>query len=161
MEESDAGTYQVKINSTSFHFHNNSEACDAIMLPSLESIAAHAPVTFIVQEQHIPTYDPSSIVSYTHNTLQIHNTINSSILTSLYKYRNDWFRNGHWIPESRFCSTYTTTGDYVGIMWIQFYYLNQHFRDMCYGYYLYFYKAARFFDIPLKVSYYWIEIYNG
>ena len=59
LEESDAGTYEVKINSTSL----DSEYCDAVSLPWLEALAAFAPVTFTVQEQYTPLYDPSSIVS--------------------------------------------------------------------------------------------------
>ena len=64
MAENDAGKYEVKINSISSDYdRRNSLECDSLVLPLLEAQAAHAPVTFMVQEQFIPVYDPSSIVS--------------------------------------------------------------------------------------------------
>ena len=179
MEEGDAGTYHVKINSTSFHTQNNSEACDAIVLPLLESSAGHAPVTFIVQEQHIPTYDPSSIVSThyisedTSNMLQLHSTIDTSLGTYLNTQRNSWFRNGAPLSDSsvfnssgssleRLSLQVTSnnsadiTGDYEGSVWIYYAYLNGYLRDMCRGYYDYFDDVFNY--LPVAVSYWSIKV---
>ena len=181
MEESDAGTYQVKINSTSFHFHNNSEDCDAILLPLLELNAVHAPVTFTVQEQHTPTYDPSSIVSThyisedTSNTLQLHSNINTSLGTYLDRHGNSWFRNGSYLSDnSIFNSSGSSlerlslqvtsnnsadiTGDYVGIVSIRDFYLQRTFRYICRSYYYYFNDGIYF--IPIAVSYWSIKVYS-
>ena len=180
MEESDAGTYQVKINSTSFHIYSNSEACDAIVLPSLESNADYAPVTFMVQEQHIPTYDPSSIVSThyisedTSNTLQLHSTINTSLGTYPDGHRNYWFRNGSRLSDNNIFNSSGSslerlslqvtsnnsadiTGDYVGIVWIWYSDWNNDFQDMCRGYYDYFDAPYRRV-LPVAVSYWSIKV---
>ena len=167
----------VKINSTLFHRDYNSEACDAITLPSLESTA---PVTFTVQEQHIPTYDPSSIVSThyisedTSNTLQLHSNINTSLGTYVDRHSmNYWFRNGNRLADnSIFNSSGSSlerlslqvtsnnsadiTGDYVGTVWIRYRDLNGDFRDMCRGYYNYliFVLVAS----PVTVSYWSIKV---
>ena len=37
--------------------------CDSLLLPVLEPYAAFAPVTFTVQENHVPEYNPSSVIS--------------------------------------------------------------------------------------------------
>ena len=93
MAENDAGKYEVKINSISSDSdRSNSPECDSLVLPLLEAQAAHAPVTFMVQEQFIPVYDPSSIVSthyVTNDTDDIHRIelrsapLNSSLLGSV------------------------------------------------------------------------------
>ena len=63
MVGSDAGEYEVKIESIEYYGDSSSPHCDSILLPLFEKYAIHAPVTFTVQEHCIPTYDPQPIVS--------------------------------------------------------------------------------------------------
>ena len=64
MVGSDAGKYEVKIESIEYRGDSSSPHCDSILLPLLETYyAIHTPVTFTVQEHCIPTYDPQPIVS--------------------------------------------------------------------------------------------------
>ena len=49
LHSSDAGTYQVKINSLSI-YGSQDPACDSSVLPLAENHAAFAPVTFVVRE---------------------------------------------------------------------------------------------------------------
>ena len=60
MVESDAGKYEVKINSTDL---DNGGICDRNILPMLANLALHAPVTFVLQESSVPTYYPNDIIS--------------------------------------------------------------------------------------------------
>ena len=63
MVGSDAGKYEVKIESIEYN-GDSSQHCDILILPLLETYyAIHTPVTFTVQEHYIPTYDPQPIVS--------------------------------------------------------------------------------------------------
>ena len=63
MVGSNAGKYEVKIESIEYR-GSSSQHCDSIILPLLETYyAIHTPVTFAVQEHNIPTYDPQPIVS--------------------------------------------------------------------------------------------------
>ena len=148
MEESDSGTYQVKITSTSL----DSAACDALTLPLFESTAGHAPVTFTVQEQHTPTYNPSSSVSVqyiTGNTMELQSDTTMSSLR-VNRHGKYWYRNGRGIVDNgvafnssgssleRLSLQVTSdiirsdiTGDYLGIVWIYYSDLEQEFRDMC------------------------------
>ena len=58
MTESDAGTYEAKINS----INESSQKCNSrLLLPLLESQAIHAPVSFIVRESS-PVYDPNAVI---------------------------------------------------------------------------------------------------
>ena len=129
-------------------------------MPSLQSSASHAPVTFTVQEQHTPIYDSSSIVSThyisedTSNILQLHSTIDTSLGTYLNRQRNSWFRNGAPLSDSSVFNSSGSSlerlslqvssnnssdiiGDYMGIVWNWYYDLNRDFQDMCRGYYSY------------------------
>ena len=177
MEESDAGTYQVKINSTSSSFGRNSESCDLLALPLLELTAGHAPVTFTVLEQHTPTYNPSSIVSThyisedTSNTLQLHSNINTSLGTYLDRHWIFWFRNGIRLSDNSMfnlsgsslerlslqVTSYNSadiTGDYLGMVWIV-YNFNQDFRDLCRGYYSY---IRYIYYLPVIASYWRVKV---
>ena len=63
MVGSDAGKYEVKIESI-YYYGYSSRHCDILILPLLETYyAIHTPVTFTVQEHCISTYDPQPIVS--------------------------------------------------------------------------------------------------
>ena len=64
MVRSDAGKYEVKVESIEYRGDSSSPHCDSILLPLLETYyAILTPVTFTVQEHYIPTYDPQPIVS--------------------------------------------------------------------------------------------------
>ena len=58
MVDSDAGTYEVKISSINYHNSTSSATCDRNILRMLEQTALHAPVTFYLQQYHIPQYKP-------------------------------------------------------------------------------------------------------
>ena len=60
MVESDAGKYEVKINSTGLE---DVEICDRNILPMLANLALHAPVTFVLQESSVPRYDAGDVIS--------------------------------------------------------------------------------------------------
>ena len=59
--QSDAGKYEVKINSIE-NAGGSSETCDMTLLPMLEHLAFHAPVTFILHESSILSYNPEEDV---------------------------------------------------------------------------------------------------
>ena len=59
MIDSDAGKYEVKIGSIG---RGSSTACDRNFLPILEVAALTALFTFIVQQFHIPKYNPEDII---------------------------------------------------------------------------------------------------
>ena len=176
MEESDAGTYKVKINSTSFNFFNNSEFCDELVMPILELTAGHAPVTFTVQEQHTPTYDPSSnIVStlYVSEETRYTQQLNGTSVISL-RYIDFlvilWSRNGRELSENMFTNEELSlqlesrnvndiVGDYIGTMWIAFSVFSlDFFIDSCYGYFDY--LADQYFSFPISVFYWRIKVYG-
>ncbi len=80
MIDSDAGKYEVKIGSIG---RGSSTACDRNFLPVLEVVAMTAPVTFIVQQYHIPKYNPEDIIKTItldrgDNNLVINNSIKIS-----------------------------------------------------------------------------------
>ncbi len=88
MIDSDAGKYEVKIGSIG---RGSSTACDRNFLPILEVVAMTAPVTFIVQQYHIPKYNPEDIIKTI--TLDIRDdnlVINNSIkINSSHIYRGN------------------------------------------------------------------------
>ncbi len=62
MTESDAGTYEAKINSINNYREESSQECNSRLLPLLESLAIFAPVSFTVRECS-PVYDPNAVIS--------------------------------------------------------------------------------------------------
>ena len=61
MVQSDAGKYEVKINST--YLDDKRGICDENILPMLANLAFYAPVTFVLQEFSVPTYYPDDVIS--------------------------------------------------------------------------------------------------
>ena len=61
MVQSDAGKYEVKINST--YLDDERGICDKNFLPMLANLALYAPVTFVLQEFSVPTYYPDDVIS--------------------------------------------------------------------------------------------------
>ena len=62
MIASDAGKYEVKISSIDYSGYSSSSECDRNVLRTLEQTALHAPVTFYLQQYHIPQYKPEDII---------------------------------------------------------------------------------------------------
>ena len=108
MIDSDAGKYEVKISSITYSNNTPSATCDRNVLRMLEQTALHAPVTFYLQQYHIPQYKPEHIIelyflpmNYLHNsndtvTINYTTDVNSIFLSGGYpRYLNQriW-RNG-------------------------------------------------------------------
>ena len=109
MVDSDAGQYEVKISSINYRSYASSETCDRNILRMLEQTALHAPVTFYLQQYHIPQYKPEDIIELyflpvkslanSSNTFTIHYTtnVNTTFIFGQYytAYSNErFFRNG-------------------------------------------------------------------
>ena len=181
MEASDAGTYQVKINATQFSFDRSAPFCDSLLLPVLEPYAAFAPVTFTVQENHMPEYNPSSVISTCYvnegsaGSLELASDIqfNSSLLRR--DLRQYWIRNDTRISnDGTYNSTGSSqdrlslrimyndsadiTGDYVGTSWFVYFDLNSNISVECRGYYSLF--ENHFIIVTVKASYWRISTYS-
>ena len=117
MAESDAGKYEVRINSTG----SNSAFCDRNILPMLENLALYAPVTFLLQESNLPKYNPEDVIleyalpAY-HGSAQqsfaIVNTfmINPTALVDETRYIDDaLYKDGGYISDR---SIYNNTASY-------------------------------------------------
>ena len=183
MAASDAGIYQARISSYNYEHEShdfigsNSPDCDLLVLPLLESISLHSPVSFTVQEGPALVYDPASIIStqYTGDdsvskmelsrATQLIDNLNLSPKTS-----HIWFRNGKYLSnEVMYNSTATTWerlslqmasndtadlgGNYVGILYTSKSEVNLVLQSMCWSYYHYIEEHTRFNYIPLKVSF--------
>ena len=108
MIDSDAGNYEVKVSSIKYRSYASSTTCDRNVLRMLEQTALHAPVTFYLQQYHIPQYKPEDIIKLyflpiaslanSNNTATIHYTtdVNATfIFGSNSKYLSQrFFRNG-------------------------------------------------------------------
>ena len=109
MASMDAGVYQAKI--TPFDFSN----CGPLVLQLLESFSNNTAVTFVVQEQHVPAYDPTSVISTQYirddstNRMELSGVIQLSSSLSVNTYYHDWYRNGIRTSDgSMYNSTATT-----------------------------------------------------
>ena len=112
MVGSDAGKYEVKIESIEYK-GDSSQYCDILILPILETYyAIHTPVTFTVQEHYIPTYDPQPIVSsysipecLDRGGCNIdlrssgHNISRHNISDMPGRYWSEWYKIGVWIGD--------------------------------------------------------------
>ena len=108
MIDSDVGKYEVKISSIEYYGYSSSATCDRNILRMLEQTALHAPVTFYLQQYHIPQYKPEDIIELyflpmnslanSNNTITINYTtdINATFLFGGYpRHLNQrFFRNG-------------------------------------------------------------------
>ena len=117
MAESDAGKYEVRINSIG----TNSAFCDRNLLPLLENLALSAPVTFLLQESNLPKYNPEDIIldyalpAYQGSAQQgfaIDNTFmsNAAALLDDTRYIDDYlYKDGGYISDR---SIYNSTASY-------------------------------------------------
>ena len=174
MAENDTGKYEVKINSISYNHYINSPDCDSYVLPVLEALASHAPVTFIVQKQGGTSYEPSSIVSTHYITDYIDDysitelrsaSLNLSLFGSV---SSDWFKNGTRISTGdsqelslTYNNTATVIGDYVRLLRFNIYQWDNTLRGLCEGYYRYYRRFdIGFGPLPLQVSFWSIKHYS-
>ena len=109
MAPSDAGKYEVRINSIGF----NSAFCDSNVLPMMENLALYAPVTFLLQESNLPKYNPEDVIlDYAlpvyHGSAQqsfaIDNTFMINAAALEYSTRNIYdylYKDGEYISDRR------------------------------------------------------------
>ena len=187
MVGSDAGKYEVKIESIEYYGNSSSPHCDSIMLPILETYAIHTPVTFTVQEHYIPTYDPQPIVSsysipecLDRGGCNIdlrssgHNIINRHNISD--RYLSAWYKDGVWIPHGNMYKfsviheqglvinslqiTYNNTEDITGnyVGLTRTDALHRSLRSKCPVYYNYLnINYFSFYDFTFEVSYWRIS----
>ena len=169
MVENDTGIYEAKI--ALIDFGRNSPECDTLVLPLLEAQAAYAPVTFLVQEQHVPVYDVhvSSIVSthyvandtddYSIRRIELNVAVPlSSQLLRFISY--NWYMNGIEVTTGgsqeglsvAYNNTATIIGDYVGIY-------SARIVNKCEGYYILFrhLQQGPFRQVILPLSFWKIK----
>ena len=180
MVASDAGTYKVKIASIDYYGHSSADCDDMTVLPLLELFSLHAPVTFVVQEGCVPTYDPTSILSMLYisenaNYLRL-GPIQSNSSLSISHINHMWYRNGIQLSDGdmynstgslqerlslqiMYNNTADVTGSYMGILWTSYYDIN----NLCpsfYSYlsdpYDYIYRRS-FYRIPFASSFWSIN----
>ena len=152
MVENDTGIYEAKI--ASIDSNRNSPECDSLVLPLLETLATHAPVRFIVQEQYVPVYDLSSIVSThyvtndtdDHSIRRIELSIAVPLSSQLLQFISpNWYKNGIRVTTAggqeglslAYNNTATIIGDYIGI------YSARLDDNECEDYYRFFRQGSR------------------
>ena len=181
MIDSDAGKYEVKISSIDY-FYSSSATCDRNVLRMLEQTALHAPVTFYLQQYHIPQYKPEEIIELyflpmnslanSNNSITIDYTtdVNTIFLFGRYSANFDhrFFRNGvSQSPNTNNVTTEQLYGNEINISH-QLRYSNTdeiaghyvymettysyYFTSNCRAYYYYFHDRFR---QPSVLVYYW------
>ncbi len=184
MIDSDAGTYEAKIGSIDYNGYGSSSECDQNWLPSLEVLALHAPVTFIVQQHHIPEYNPEDTIEVfaldpTLNILTINNSF--AINTSRFLYDTPYryfYKNGisqsfnteHFSFIRSYGSEillshqirYNNTEDVAGhYAYTEASYADFYLYSNCRSYYYYIdYTYFIFFDFPVFIVF-WTLLKNG
>ena len=118
--QSDAGKYEVKINSIEYA-GGSSETCDVNILPMLEHLVFHAPVTFNLHKSSILSYNPEDVVTdyyiptYQGTSLQsvtIDNVIKinlSSVLENDFRRYYDLYKDGIYVYD---VNTFNSTVSY-------------------------------------------------
>ena len=181
MIDSDAGKYEVKISSIDY-FYSSSATCDRNVLRMLEQTALHAPVTFYLQQYHIPQYKPEEIIELyflpmnslanSNNTITIQYTtdVNATLLFggNSGNFDHRFFRNGVSQPPNTNNVTteqsygneiivshqlrYSDTGEIAGHYVYMETTRNYYFTSNCHAYQYYF--GDRFWQ-PSVLVYYW------
>ena len=104
----DVGKYEVKISSIECYGFSSSATCNRNILRMLEQTALHSPVTFYLQQYHVPQYKPEDIIELyflpinspasSNNTITINHTtdINTTLIFGGHSRYFDqrFFRNG-------------------------------------------------------------------
>ena len=176
MVASDAGTYKVKIASINYYGYSSTDCDDTTVLPLLELLSLHAPVTFVVQEGCVPTYDPTSILSMLYVSenanylrIELRGPIQSNSPLSISHISHMWYRNGIQLSDGdmynstgslqeglslqiMYNNTADVTGDYVGILWTSY-----DINTLCPSFYHYlmdpFDHYRGFYRIPFASSF--------
>ncbi len=181
MIDSDAGKYEVKIGSIDYYGYGSSSECDQNLLPALEVLALHAPVTFIVQQHHIPECNPEDTIKVfvldpIHNILTINNSfaINTNRLLYDTPYRY-FYKNGisqsfnteHFSFTRSYGSEillshqirYNNTEDVAGhYVYTEASYADYHLYSNCRSYY--YYIDHNIFQFPVFIVF-WTLLKNG
>lgn len=106
MVSSDAGVYEVRISfnaiCTDELVNYTSSLVPGCVLLQPETLAFIAPVTFIVQENCLPTYNPLRVVNVkyiydesSHNITELRSTAHTNM-----SHRYNWYRNGLQLADS-------------------------------------------------------------
>ena len=179
-KDSDAGNYQVRIDSLTFGNHSSPE-CDQLLLPVLENFALHTPATFLLQQNVLPNYCSEDIInnyfisSYMGNdeqtiTINSTGTINSTLYYNAYNSYST-YKAGQYTSGSsslRYNSTmdrlyFTYNRNYHNSHNLVGYYTQIHtlyyfpfLQSLCYSYYnnlMYHYRY-----IPFHIHYWTISV---
>ena len=163
MIDSDAGKYEVKISSINYRNNTPSATCNRNVLRMLEQTALHAPVTFYLQQYHIPQYKPEDIIeSYflpmnlqdiSRHTITINYTIDIDprILLGVHpRYWDQWFfRNGvSQSPNTDNVITERSFGNEINIS----HQLRYNDTDEIAGHYVYIESKVTFFNSMFRHS---------
>ena len=166
MIDSDSGKYEVKISSIDYSGYSSSATCDRNVLRMLEQTALHAPVTFYLQQYHIPKYKPEDIIELyflpmnlladSNNTITIDYTtdINATFLFGGYSGNFDhrFFRNGvSQFPNSNNIITEQLYGNEINIS----HYLRYNDTDEIVGHYVYMESAGYYYFTSNCHAYYY------
>ena len=181
MIDFDAGKYDVKISSIDY-FYSSSATCDRNVLRMLEQTALHAPVTFYLQQYHIPQYKPEDVIELyflpmnslanSNNTITINHTTDVDATFVFGGYSSNiyqrFLRNGmSQSPNTDNVTTEQLYGNEINISHYLKYndtdkiaghyvYMESisyyYFRYNCRGYYYYF---SDWLSQPSVLVYYW------
>ena len=168
MIDSDAGKYEVKISSISYRSYASSTTCDRIVLRMLEQTALHAPVTFYLQQYHIPQYKPEDIIELyflpysladSNNTITIDYTtdVNATFL-GYPQFNQRFFKNG--VPQSRSTDSVITERSYGNEINIS-HQLRYSHADEIVGHYVYMEAAYSLSLFSCRRYYYYLDDYFG
>ena len=180
-KDSDAGKYEVRIDSLTFGNHSSPE-CNQLLLPILENFALHTPATFLLQQNALPRYSPEDIINnyfipqYMDGDLQRFTTTYTGAINSTL-YRNTLvdffaFKDGqHYESGSRpsihnvgmniynftyffdYRNSQNAIGHYVGLHYIHYDYSMQSLCPIYYNH-----LVLHFRYIPFHIQYWTISI---
>ena len=186
MVQSDAGKYEVKINSIETA-RGSSETCDMNILPMLEHLALHAPVMFILHESSILSYNPEDdvitdyyIPAYQGTSLQsitIDNVIKintSSVLRNDFDGYHELYKDGIRVYDvNTFNSTVSYGNEIMQSLRISYNNTDDitgHYVYLAYGYYwdidsrtcpqYHSYIGNFIWEFPIFVLYWHIKVYG-
>jgi len=176
-KNSDAGTYEVKIDSVNTS-NGGSPECDQFLLPLLENFALHAPATFLLQQNVPPSYSLEDLINNyfippymgdDQRTFTIHYTgslINSTLHQIQYghdvhTYKNVQYNSNSW-SWSRYYTAennsftyninYLNSQDVVG-HYIQIHFLHYSYGELhCFSHYM---NLMYYFRYMPFLIYYW------
>ena len=182
--ESDAGKYEVRIDSIQFSYVD-SALCDENLLPILEHLALHAPITFLLRQHVLPTYSREDIIiPYTLPLFEGHYQqsiiINNTMMlntSAILRYDNtqswlqkDWtlFTSDAYNHKLTYLDNMTTStieisynnskeliGDYFHVTALDFYSIDE---SVCPGYFNYIIINVTFCCLPYFYNYWTVGL---